>query len=93
MAIRVRELSPDELNHIKHLSQSRTAPARRVERARIIQLASEGLRVPEIAGRLHIGADVVRVWCGCGAGVAQALQRPGSGRARRRVAFRTARDL
>jgi transposase len=62
MTLRVRELTPDEQDQIKHLSQSRTAPARRVERARIIQLAREGLRVPAIAGRLQIGEDVVRLW-------------------------------
>jgi transposase len=62
MTVRVRELTPDEQDHIKHLSQSRTAPARRVERARIIQLASEGLRVPAIAGRLQVAETVVRLW-------------------------------
>jgi transposase len=62
MTVRVRELTPDEQDHIKQLSQSRTAPARSVERARIIQLASSGLRVPAIAGRLQIGQDVVRLW-------------------------------
>src|SRR5258708_16672273 len=62
MTLRVRELTPEEQDQIKHLSQSRTAPARWVERARIIQLAREGLRVPAIAGRLQIGEDVVRQW-------------------------------
>lgn len=62
MALRVRELSEQEREHIKRLSQSRTASARSVERARIIQLASEGLRVPAISVRLHIAPDVARLW-------------------------------
>jgi transposase len=62
MTLHVRELTAEEQDHIKHLSQSRIAPARSVERARIIQLASGGLRVPAIAQRLQIGADVVRLW-------------------------------
>lgn len=62
MALRVRELSEEEREQIKRMSQSRTAPARSVERARIIQLASAGLRVPAIAARLHIAQNVARLW-------------------------------
>src|SRR5260370_19184872 len=62
MALRVRKLTQEEQDHLKRLSQSRTAPARQVERARIIQLAGEGRFVPAIAAQLHIGQDVVRLW-------------------------------
>lgn len=62
MALRVRELTPEEQEHIKRVSQSRTAPARQVERARVIQLANAGRFVPAIAAQLHIGQDVVRLW-------------------------------
>jgi len=62
MTLRVRDLTPNEQDQVKHLSQSRMAPARRVERARIIQLASAGLRVPAIAGRLQVAETVVRLW-------------------------------
>src|SRR5260221_9795039 len=62
MALRVRKLAEEEADHLKRLSQSRTAPARQVERARIIQLAGEGRFVPAIAAQLHIGQDVVRLW-------------------------------
>jgi transposase len=37
-------------------------PARVVERARMVLLLHEGERVPAVAGRLGIGADVVRTW-------------------------------
>lgn len=62
MAVQVRALTQDEQQQIRRLSQARRESARTVERAQIIQLASEGLRVPAIAGRLGIGQDVVRQW-------------------------------
>jgi transposase len=62
MALRIRELTSEEREQIKRLSQSRTAPARQVERARILQLASQGHVVPAIAAQLQIGQDVVRLW-------------------------------
>src|SRR5260370_24624094 len=62
MALRIREMTGEEHEQIKRLSHSRTAPARQVERARIVQLASQGHLVPAIAAHLQIGQDVVRVW-------------------------------
>jgi transposase len=62
MALRIREMTGEEQEQIKRLSQSRTAPARQVERARIVQLASQGHFVPAIAAHLQIGQDVVRLW-------------------------------
>ena len=62
MALRIRELTGEERAQIKRQSQSRTAPARQVERARILQLASQGQFVPAIAAQLGIGQDVVRLW-------------------------------
>jgi transposase len=62
MALRIREMSGEEQEQIKRLSQSRTAPARQVERARIVQLAGQGHFVPAIAAHLQIGQDVVRLW-------------------------------
>src|SRR5512146_12857 len=52
----------DEVQTIEQLSRSRTAPARSVERARIIRLAREGLRVPAIARELGIVPKTVRIW-------------------------------
>lgn len=62
--IQVRALTDLEREQIKRLSQARTAPARTVERARMIQLASEGLSVPLIAQRLARAEKVVRRWVG-----------------------------
>ena len=62
MALRIREMTDEEQEQIKRLSQSRTAPVRQVERARIVQLASQGHFVPAIAAHLQIGQDVVRLW-------------------------------
>ena len=82
MALRVRKLTQEEQDHLKRLSQSRTAPARQVERARIIQLAGEGRFVPAIAAHLHIGQDVVRLWLTRfnAAGLAGLEDRPRAGR-------------
>jgi transposase len=62
--VQVRALTAAEREQIKRLSQARTAPARAVERARMIQLASEGLSVPLIAQRLARAEKVVRRWVG-----------------------------
>lgn len=82
MALRVRELSQEERRQIRRLSQSRTAAARTVERAQIIQLASEDLLVPAIAARLGIGQDVVRQWLKRfnAAGLAGLADKPRAGR-------------
>lgn len=60
--LQVRALTDTEREQIKRLSQARTAPARAVERARMIQLASEGLSVALIAQRLGRAEKVVRRW-------------------------------
>lgn len=60
--LRVREMTEQEQATIERQSRSRTAPARQVERARIVQWASEGQRVPEIAARLGVAENTVRHW-------------------------------
>lgn len=60
--VRVRELTEDERTTLERLSRSRTAPARQVERGRILYWSSEGQRVREIAGRLHLTENTVRCW-------------------------------
>jgi transposase len=62
MAIRVRELTEEELGEIERLAQSRTEPARRVERARMVLYSHEGLRVPAIAAQLRVYKQTVRIW-------------------------------
>lgn len=62
MALRVRELTVEERQEIERLANARTAPARSVERARIVWSAAGGQRVSAIARQLHLGADTVRLW-------------------------------
>lgn len=62
MALHLRELTKEEEQEIKQWSQSRTQEARLVERAKIIRLASEGRRVPQIATELGINEKSVRKW-------------------------------
>jgi len=59
--LRIRELTVEEDETIKRLAQSRTAPARVVERAKIVRLAQQGKKVPAIAQELRLGADTVRL--------------------------------
>lgn len=62
MALKLRELTADEQKAINKLARSRTAPARFVERARIIQLSSAGARAPAIAQQLNLSQVTVRTW-------------------------------
>jgi transposase len=62
MALRVRDLTPDERASLQRLAQSRTEPARAVERARIIWRAHQGERVPAIAAALRLTEPTVRRW-------------------------------
>lgn len=62
MAIRVRILTDEEDRMIDNLAHSRTAPARAVERAKIIWLSSQGLRVPAIAQQVGVHEQTVRDW-------------------------------
>jgi transposase len=60
--LRVREMTPDEIETIEALARSRTEAARTVERARIIRRARQGERVPAIARELGVAAGTVRLW-------------------------------
>jgi transposase len=62
MALRVRPLTAEEATELRRRVASRTLPARAVERARMIWFLHEGGRVPAVARRLGVGADVVRAW-------------------------------
>jgi len=62
MALRVRALTKEERAELGHRAQSRTAPARVVERARIVLGVEAGETAPTVARRLGIGADVARGW-------------------------------
>lgn len=62
MSIRVRTMTPEEVAEIKQLAHSRTAPARAVERAKMIWLAQQGQRVPTIAQELGVTEKTARLW-------------------------------
>jgi transposase len=62
MALHIRTLTSEEEQRLTHLSQSRTAAVRNVERARIILQASHGQRVPAIARTLGVCEPTVRMW-------------------------------
>jgi len=60
--LQARELSEKEREIIQQTARSRTAAVRQVERARIIQAASEGQSVAEIATGLRLKEAKVRKW-------------------------------
>jgi transposase len=56
----LRALSAEEHSAVAALARSRTAPARRVERARIVWRARRGETPPAIAAALGVDAETVR---------------------------------
>lgn len=62
MTIHMRALTDEESTTIGKWSRSRTEPARRVERATIIRLASEGQTIPHIARTCDLDEPMVRKW-------------------------------
>ena len=56
----LRDLSAEEASAVKALAQSRTAPAQRVARARLVWRASRGETPPSIAAALGLDAETVR---------------------------------
>jgi transposase len=82
MVLRLRDLTAEELAAIRRLAASRTAPARAVERARIIWLAHRGRPTPAIARELRLCGPTVRLWIHRfnAAGLAGLRDRPRRGR-------------
>ena len=60
--LQLRELTDEEQATVERLAHARTAPARQVERARIIWHAGQGQDVPSIAERFRLAAFTVRSW-------------------------------
>ena len=58
----VRPFTTEEKQVITKLSRSQTASARLVERAKMLQLGSEGKSVQQIAKSLNINEKTVRKW-------------------------------
>jgi transposase len=82
VALRLRKLTDEENEEMKRLAHARTAPARLVERARMIWLASQGQRVAAIAVEMRVHPQTVRHWLKRfnAAGVAGVQDAPRSGR-------------
>jgi transposase len=55
-------LSAEDRKHLERLARGRKAPARIVERARIILLASEGMQNQEVAAICQVTRKTVGVW-------------------------------
>ncbi|GHO60391.1 helix-turn-helix domain-containing protein [Ktedonobacter robiniae] len=60
--LRMRALTAEEERVIGKLAHSRTASARLVERAKIIELAQKGQTIPQIMQQLHLSEPTVRKW-------------------------------
>jgi|SRR5947209_5315433 transposase len=58
----LRAFTPEEQRVITKLSRSQTASARLVERAKILELASRGQTIPQIATALSLNEKTVRKW-------------------------------
>ena len=58
----LRPLTGEEEAAVDRLARSRNAPARAVERARIVWLANRGQCVPAIAREVGVSAATVRFW-------------------------------
>jgi len=61
-SLTVRPVTADEAETLERLARSRTAPARAVERARIVWEAHQGTRVSVIARTLGVCEATVRRW-------------------------------
>jgi len=62
VSLRVRDMTPEEVETVRHLARSRTEAARQVERAKIIWLSRQGRSVNEIAAEVHVCRNTVRSW-------------------------------
>ncbi len=60
--LQLRPLNDEETRVIRKLAHSHTASVRLVERAKIIQLASEGKTIPQIIDELTLASNTVRKW-------------------------------
>jgi transposase len=60
--LQLREVTSEERQAVMRLAHSRTAPARAVERAQVVQAALEGATVEEIAVRLSLARNTVYLW-------------------------------
>ena len=60
--LRLRELTMEERQAVERVARSRTAPARQVERAKVVLAALEGEGVGAIAQRFDLSPATVYLW-------------------------------
>ncbi len=60
--LKLRAPTDEERRELERLAHARTAPARLVERARVVGAALAGERVEAIAARVHVTAATVYLW-------------------------------
>jgi|SRR5689334_6969054 len=60
--MQLRAVSSEERQAVARLAHSRTAPARAVERARVVQAALDGQMVEEIAADQRLSRNTVYLW-------------------------------
>lgn len=60
--LRVRTLTPEEHTTIRRLAQSRTEAVRVVQRAQVIWLSAQGTKVTDIADKVGLASNSVRMW-------------------------------
>ena len=60
--LQLRAVTDEERQAVKRLAHSRTASARAVERAQVVQAALAGATVDEIAVQLHLARNTVYLW-------------------------------
>lgn len=60
--IQLRDVSTEEWQAVKRLAHARTAPARAVERAQVVDAALEGVPVEDIAVQLRLSRNTVYLW-------------------------------
>ena len=60
--LQLRAVSEEERAAVKRLAHSRTASARAVERAQVVEAALAGAAVEEIAVRLHLSRATIYLW-------------------------------
>jgi transposase len=62
LRLQLREIADEERQAVGRLARSRTAPARAVERAQVVQAALDGEPVEAIAVRLRLARNTVYLW-------------------------------
>jgi transposase len=62
MTRHIGPVTDEERSKVERLTRARSAPVRLVHRARIVQLALQGMTVPAIAQELGVSEKMVRQW-------------------------------